>query len=65
MDYPHIAILARDAGENPIDIKLQINSSSGTISDTDILNALKDFLTDAPGVNIVAANLFSVRETPV
>ncbi|MFB7711579.1 hypothetical protein [Streptomyces sp. NPDC056105] len=63
-DYPYVQFLARDANDNPIDIKLQASSDSVATDEAAIVDAVRDFLTGLPGVTLQYVTRFAVTGTP-
>lgn len=64
-EYPYVSINARDAGENPISVKMQASSDSAAVSESDIITAVTDHLAGLTGVTIVGVTRYQVTETPL
>ena len=65
MDYPNIAVHARNGDGGGVTVTFQVTSGDVAVSEADVTAALTELLTAAPGVIWVSATRHYIAETLV
>lgn len=64
MDYPYIEVQARNADGGRVTVALQYTSGDVAVSEADVVAAVQDLMTAAPGVVSVTATRHHITQTP-
>lgn len=63
MQYPYVNVQARDASDNAIIVELRVVSNSGATDEDAVIEAVRAYLNELPGVRVTDSTRYAVTET--